>query len=149
MSSGVLSHIDDRDAYQNKGTSEKKSEHSIVSRIHQLVSGEPVKWSAVPPPLSKSDMCFDHNVAKIFLVSKLGEWSFLLLVAISWSVLSVLQSRGRRCNLVVDMVFVAKSWSVRFLLAKSWLAWICKRPHSQLPKPTHFSSCFCSCSCSY
>ena len=99
-------------------------------------------------------------------------WSFLLLVAISWSVLSVLQlrgrccnlvvdmvflakswsvlqSRGRRCNLVVDMVFVAKSWSVRFLLAKSWLAWICKRPHSQLPRPTHCSSCFCSCSCSY
>ena len=51
-------------------------------------------------------------------------WSILLLVAISWSVLSALQLRGRCCNLVVDMVFVAKSWSVRFLLAKSWLATI-------------------------
>ncbi len=37
----------------------------MVSRIHQLVSSEPVKWSAVPPPLMKVGYTFYHNVAKI------------------------------------------------------------------------------------
>jgi len=37
----------------------------MVSRIHQLVSGEPVKWSAVPPPLLKVGYTFYRNVAKI------------------------------------------------------------------------------------
>ena len=44
----------------------KKSKHSTVSRIHQLVISEPVKWSAVPPPLSKADICFTITLRKIF-----------------------------------------------------------------------------------
>ena len=32
-----------KNLYLEKERSEKKSEHAIVSRIHQLVSGEPVK----------------------------------------------------------------------------------------------------------
>ena len=54
-----------KNLYLKKERSEKKSGHAIVSRIHQLVSGEPVKWSAVPPPLMKDGYTFYHNVAKI------------------------------------------------------------------------------------
>jgi len=31
----------------------RRTRDTIVSRIHQLVSGEPVKWFTVPPPLVK------------------------------------------------------------------------------------------------
>ena len=54
-----------KNLYLKKERSEKKSGHAIVSRKHQLVSGEPVKWSAVPPPLMKDGYMFYHNIAKI------------------------------------------------------------------------------------
>ena len=38
-----LRHIHSKNLYLEKERSEKKSEHSIVSRTHQLVSSEPVK----------------------------------------------------------------------------------------------------------
>ncbi len=55
-----------KNLYLEKQRSEKKTGHATVSRIHQLVSSEPVKWSAVPPPLSKADICFTITLRKIF-----------------------------------------------------------------------------------
>ena len=42
----------------------KRTRDSIVSRIHQLVTGEPVKWSAVPPPLPRADIRFTATLRK-------------------------------------------------------------------------------------
>ena len=69
-----------KNLYLKKERSEKKSGHAIVSRMHQLVSGEPVKWSAVPPTVQVIFLIVETMVCLAFL----SDDSFLSYDLISW-----------------------------------------------------------------